>query len=120
MLDQRRGEGRVPAAAVIGDLAGRRGKGDHRAGALRVDRRQPLHDQPATGTLRLGAPGEAFGQRVVAAGIDEDHRHAGTHLHRRDDLVQRKRLGGDIELVSSLASTPRRKFWPSICMPWPA
>nr|WP_199772941.1 hypothetical protein [Ensifer adhaerens] len=91
------GEGRVPVGAVGRHLPGCCGKGHERTTALCFDRRQPSDRGAARGTFHFAR--QPLGERIVAAGIEEDQRNAGAFFQRIDDLGQRHGLGRHVELA---------------------
>ncbi|MCY1526170.1 hypothetical protein D9M68_611750 [compost metagenome] len=86
------------------DLARGGGEGDERSATLGLDRRQSSGCAAAGGTLNFAR--ESFGEWVVAAGIEEDHRYPGTFLQCIDDLGKRYGFGRDVEFALKLCIGP--------------
>ena len=94
-----RGERAVVAGAVAGDVAGLRGEGDEGA-AAGLDLRKAVAALP-----------RMFGQRVVAAGVEEDQRLAVARLELLDDVVEPQRLLPDGRRPSALGVGRERDSW---------
>jgi hypothetical protein len=84
--------------AVSRFLSGGRRKGDQGVAAGRLHAREPAPELRAA--LKRGqAAAEILGQRIVAAGIEEDEVGRRLGFHQPDDGVELDRLGGEQELV---------------------
>ncbi len=87
MLRQRDRERAVPAVAVLRGRAGLGGIGDQRVGVVRFDLGKAAPD----GTQRHRAA-HGLGERIVAAGIEDDESQLLRRLDREHHALQRERL----------------------------